>query len=110
MFWEIFLSLCYKRGVTPTHVVKEAKIAAGSVTKWKSGIMPRQPTIKKIADYFGVSVEYLLGNEKGPDTDAEPENGLIICRNGTKEIRHMTEEELAVFDAFYNTYMKKPQD
>ncbi len=107
MFWEIFLSLCYKRGVTPTHVVKEAKIAAGSVTKWKSGIMPRQPTIKKIADYFGVSVEYLLGNEKGPDTDAEPEKGIIICRNGTKEVCHMTDEELAVFDAFYNTYMKK---
>ena len=72
--------------------------------------MPRQPTIKKIADYFGVSVEYLLGNEKGPANEGEPEKGIIICRDGTKEIRHMTEEELAVFDAFYNTYMKKPQD
>ena len=109
MFWEIFLSLCYKRGVTPTHVVKEAKIAAGSVTKWKNGIMPRQPTIKRIADYFGVSVEYLLGNEKGPTNEGEPENGLIICRNGVKETRPMTEEELAAFDAFYNTYMKKNQ-
>ena len=50
---------------------------------------------------------YDANNEKEPSVDAGPENGLIICRNGVKENRPMTEEELAVFDAFYNTYMKK---
>jgi repressor LexA len=29
--------------------------------------MPRQATLHKIADYFGVTVEYLLGNEALPD-------------------------------------------
>lgn len=50
---------------------------------------------------------YDAENIKRPANEGEPENGLIICRDGNKENRPMTKEELAVFDAFYNTYMKK---
>lgn len=67
MFWEIFLKLCTDRGVSPTQATKDLEIATGSVTKWKNGAAPRAATIRKIADYFGVSVEYLLGNEKLPE-------------------------------------------
>ena len=39
-------------------------IARGYVTKWKTA-EPRQSTLQKVADYFNVSVEYLLtGKEK----------------------------------------------
>lgn len=107
MFWENFLLICAEKGTTPTQMVKMAGIAAGSVTSWKKGTIPRTPTIKKLADFLDVPVERLLGNEKGPTNAGEPENGLIICRNGVKETRPMTEEELAAFDAFYNTYIKK---
>ena len=48
----------------PTNAVKEIGIAAGSITKWKEGRIPRDSTLIKIAEYFGVSVEYLLGKEK----------------------------------------------
>lgn len=106
MFWEIFYNLCRSKGTYPNTVAKELSFSSGSVTFWKNGKIPQYKSLKKIADYFGVSVEYLLGNENGPTNEGEPENGLIICRNGVKENRPMTEEELAAFDAFYNTYMK----
>lgn len=35
-----------------------------SCTNWKKGHMPSDVTIKKIADYFGVSVEYLKDEEQ----------------------------------------------
>ena len=107
MFKENFIQLCNKNGESPSSVCRKVGITPATFSCWTETSVPRQATLMRIADYFGVSVEYLLGNEKGPGTDAEPENGLIICRNGVKENRPMTEEELAAFDAFYNTYIKK---
>ncbi len=61
MFWEKFVELCLLNGTKPNPVAKELGISSGAVTKWKSGSIPHHTTIKKIADYFGVTVDYLLG-------------------------------------------------
>ena len=52
-----------KRRKYPTRVVKDLDIAASSVTKWKNGTIPSGTTLSKISQYFGVSVDYLLGRE-----------------------------------------------
>ena len=44
------------------------KIPSGSITAWKNGTLPRNATISKIAEYFNVSVSYLLGEEKEKPT------------------------------------------
>ena len=63
MFWDIFLRLCADNNTKPTSVALELKISRGSVTNWKNGVVPQDITLKKIADYFGVTVEYLIGKE-----------------------------------------------
>lgn len=60
MFWERFCELCQQRDMTPTQVVKDAGIAAGSVTKWKNGSIPHGQTRQKIADYFCISEKELF--------------------------------------------------
>lgn len=62
-FWNRFESLCQENGEKPTPLVKKLGIPAGSVTSWKNGSVPHHGTLLKIADYFGVTVDYLLGNE-----------------------------------------------
>ena len=74
MFWKNFVELCNSKNVMPTNAVKEIGIAAGSITKWKEGRIPRDSTLIKIAEYFGVSVEYLLGKEK-ENTPSNDERG-----------------------------------
>ncbi len=69
MFWENFVSLCADRGMKPNPVAKELGISSGSVTSWKNGAIPHPTTLKKIADYFDVSVDYLLGKEKPAVTE-----------------------------------------
>ena len=72
MFWNKIVQLCNEHNTTPTALVKSLGIAAGSVTKWKNGVLPRSTTAAKIADHFGVTVDYLLGNEteqKKPPAD-----------------------------------------
>jgi repressor LexA len=69
MFWEIFSKLCLQRGKSPNAVAKELKISSGSVTNWKNGTIPNNSALLKLANYFNVSVDYLLGKEDAIPTD-----------------------------------------
>lgn len=66
MFFELFKKLCQENGKSPSAVAKDLKIASGTVSEWKKGRVPQNATLYKIADYFGVSVDYLLGKEEAP--------------------------------------------
>lgn len=67
MFWERFVQLCAERNTKPNPVAKELGISSGAVTNWKNGAVPQSATLKRIADYFGVSTSYLLGIVDDPD-------------------------------------------
>ena len=70
--YEIFEKLLMERGVTAYKVAKATGISTGSMTDWKKGRRaPKVDKLQKIADYFGVSVDYLLGNEPKEKTPAE---------------------------------------
>lgn len=76
-FWEIYVSLCSKNGASPNAVAKELNISSGSVTWWKKGKIPHFATLKKIADYFGVTVDYLLGKEKIKKSSSDTDEDII---------------------------------
>lgn len=38
--------------------------SSGTVTGWKNGAIPRQGVLKRLADYFCVSVSDLIGEQK----------------------------------------------
>jgi transcriptional regulator with XRE-family HTH domain len=60
MFWKNFYVLCERKNMKPLHVVKALGISAGSITAWKNGSIPTSTTLQKLADYFGVTVEYFF--------------------------------------------------
>ncbi len=63
--YEIFEQLLQKYGVSTYKVAKETGIAQSVFSSWKTGIStPKQDKLKKIADYFNVSVEYLMTGEE----------------------------------------------
>ena len=56
-----FLSIIEKQGMSPYKVAKNTGIATATLSDWKNGISkPKTDKLKKIADYFGVSIEYFL--------------------------------------------------
>lgn len=69
MFWTQFVSLCGRDGKSPSTVASELKIASGSITAWSRGAQPRNATVRKIADYFGVTTQYLLRGESEQKKD-----------------------------------------
>nr|DAE51049.1 MAG TPA: Repressor protein CI [Caudoviricetes sp.] len=64
--YEIFAKLLEERGVTAYKVSKATGIAGSTFSDWKNGrSTPKQDKLQKIADYFGVSVDFLItGKEK----------------------------------------------
>lgn len=63
--YELFEKLLKERGVTAYQVSKATGISTGSLSDWKKGrSKPKPDKLKKIADYFGVTVDYLCGGNK----------------------------------------------
>ena len=74
MFFDTFSRLCNEKHKSPNAVAKELGIPSGSITNWKNGTNPRHGTLLKIADYFDVSVDYLLGKTPSSERDDIPED------------------------------------
>lgn len=64
MFYDIYQNLCKDIGKSATGVALELNIARSTVSNWKkSGTTPQAEILQKIAEYFNVSVDYLLEKE-----------------------------------------------
>ena len=65
MFYDVYQNLCKDIGKSATGVALELNIARGTVSNWKkTGQTPKPDILQKIADYFNVSVDYLLEKEE----------------------------------------------
>ena len=65
MFYDIYCDLCKQNGKTPSGVAKDIGFNRATVTTWKNtGNAPKGELLLKIANYFGVTIDYLLGSEK----------------------------------------------
>ena len=63
--YEIFEQLLQKFGVSSYKVSKDTGIAQSIFSSWKTGkSTPKTDKLQLIADYFGVSVNYLLTGKK----------------------------------------------
>ena len=59
--YSVFEQLLQKYGVSTYRVAKDTKIAQSVFSSWKNGIStPKTDKMQTIADYFGVSLEYLM--------------------------------------------------
>jgi transcriptional regulator with XRE-family HTH domain len=61
MFYERLVTLCAEKGTNPTALCDALGLSQSAATRWKQGSVPRDTTLNKIAKYFGVTPEYLLG-------------------------------------------------
>ena len=81
MFWINFNSLCEQNGKTPNSVCKDLGFSNATATHWKNGTPPGSKSLAKIAEYFNVSTDYLLGKAENArsviDKLSEKEKSLL---------------------------------
>ena len=93
--YEIFANLLDENNKKAIDVSKATGIPASTFSDWKKGrSVPTQDKLQKIADFFHVSVDYLMTG-KEPEEDIYTDNRL---RKLNKELRNNTE--------FYNMVLK----
>ena len=64
LFFKRLLALCDEFGTNPTNVAKLSGISTSAPTRWRNeDSIPQGKTLQKLADYFGVTTDYLLGYE-----------------------------------------------
>lgn len=67
--------LIQTNGITAYKMCKDLGIPHSTYSSWKSGkAQPSASTLKKIADYFGVSLSWLMGDDATLTPVDPPEN------------------------------------
>lgn len=59
MIYEKIKRLCIEKGVTIYRLEKDLEFSQSTIIKWKTSV-PAADKLKKVADYFGVPIEYFL--------------------------------------------------
>ena len=85
-----FNELLKEHNVTAYQVGKATGISTSTLSEWKNGkYTPKMDKVQKIADYFNVSVDYLLGNEKTSPVDLTEDDELNIYLEELKNRKEM---------------------
>lgn len=82
MFFDIFTDLCKEKGVSRTKAAEEIGLSNSITTKWKkTGATPGGDTLERVAAYFGVSIDRLLGKEEKENSPDE-----FVLTEGEKKL------------------------
>lgn len=76
MFYDRWEELRQKKGVSRQKACEDCGYARTAWNKWKLGAVPNGEGLQTIADYFGVTTDYLLTGEetkKAPTPEGERE-------------------------------------
>lgn len=93
-FIQRLKALMKSRNITDKQLTEDLGLAKNSVTYWKNkGNIPKGDTLDVIAEYFGVSVDYLLGK-----TDKKNEQTVPDELSASEELRKLIEESSTLSD------------
>lgn len=66
MIMDQLNKICVERGLSLRQIGQAVGLSTGTFTGWSRGAKPNNANLKKIADHFGVTVDWLLSDEPLP--------------------------------------------
>lgn len=103
MFWKNFYNICQLNNTSPNAVCAELGLSTATATHWKNGTLPKADVLVKIADYFDLPLDYLLGRTN-TITETNSHNTISgnnnIVGNGNTAGEHLSDQEKALLDIF----------
>lgn len=93
--------LLEKKNITQRELAEKINVTEVTISRYLSGERsPRIEIVSKIAEFFGVSIDYLLGKEETANINTGDE-WLIAFNEGYNELTEADKDVLmATFDAF----------
>ena len=90
-------TLCEMQGITINKLEQALEIGRGNIARWDKH-KPSVEKVQAVANYFGLTTEYILTgeNEKKPTPEGELSD---IQREAMELIKSMSDEQLKIFIA-----------
>lgn len=79
-FYKNFIRLCHDRGIKPGPACDGIGVGRAAASKWARGVTPNDTTLLKVADFFGISAEFLLEDHGEPEFYATKAEREIIVK------------------------------
>lgn len=95
--------LCKQKGINISNLGDAVgiKVDKSTISHWKKGAVPRASTVKAIADFFEVTVDYLTNGSATVETAFNTVNGNNnIIGNGNTVGTSLTEHQKALLELF----------
>lgn len=105
MFYSNFVRQCAKIGKSPSAALVEAGISKPMASRWKSGTMPTDATIAKLADYFGITVEELKAYEE-TKKDTAQKSDVMDIETLFRSLNHLSSTQLLEVSERVNEVLK----
>ena len=81
MFYDIFESLCRENKIAPSALARKLGMSSSAPGRWRTGSSPDLETALKIADYFGVTIDYLVhGDDRFRIMSGTASNGAALLQ------------------------------
>ncbi|MCJ0597914.1 helix-turn-helix domain-containing protein [Enterococcus cecorum] len=105
--------LANEKNITFAELERKIEISNGQIRRWDTA-SPKSDNLQKVADYFGVSVDYLLGrtnnrfyglNEEKRELSIEQALNSVMSYDG----KPMTENDREILKSIIEAYMDKKQ-
>lgn len=106
--YEKIQALCKKQGFEISNLsehIPGVSVSKGSISKWKTGAVPRANTLKLIAEFFGVTPEELASDDSVQVQTVQDNHGIIghthapvTIINGSE--RKLTDQEVELLNIF----------
>lgn len=97
-FYERLTKLMKERGLSHKDLENELKFSNGSISKWKNST-PTLERFQKLADYFGVSVEYLRTGEEKKSSFSKESAKLVGKIRNDKDLSNALEKYFTLSEA-----------
>jgi transcriptional regulator with XRE-family HTH domain len=88
ILYQRIKELCNERGMTINGLEIELNVGISSIQKWKTTHSPSVDKITKVATYFNVSIDYLLGRTdiKGSATELLGDNDIVSFQRAREKM------------------------
>ena len=100
-----------EKGLSQKKLADQLGLSAGTIGNWESGIRePNFDTVAKLAEFFNVTVDYLLGNSyiRNPEMATPDDDDIKFALfGGEKGISDEAYEDVKRFAAFIKDKYKK---
>ena len=94
-FLENVLHLLSEKGISKNKMLTELKLGKNSFVNWESrGTIPSGTTLHKIAEYFNVSTDYLLGTETPEEPLDETDQQILMLARKSRVLSPEDKETL----------------